>query len=194
MIAAAVGALAAMAAIAEAPFSFDSAPGRLPKNVVALAYRVDLVPDIHGRSFAGVEAVTLQVRTATATIVFDSLNETLSEVQLDHRPVATVVSNDEQQLMTVTLAAPAPPGRHTLTFTYTGRIESQPHGLFAQSFTRIGGQGLLLSTKNGKHGWPAFKRRTDPLPGGRRPAACGSAQSRSRRRPSVLPHRCNACR
>jgi aminopeptidase N len=147
MIGAAVGTLVTMAAMAEAPFAFDSAPGRLPKNVVPLGYRIDIVPDIDARSFAGVEAVTLQVRTATTTIIFNSLNETLSDVQLDHRPVATVESNDEQQLTTVTLAAPARPGRHTLTFSYTGRIESQPHGLFAQAFAHNGGQSLLLSTK-----------------------------------------------
>jgi aminopeptidase N len=147
MIAAAVGTLVTMPAVAEAPFSFDSAPGRLPKNVVPLGYRIDIVPDIDARSFAGVEAVTLQVRTATATVIFNSLNETLSDVRLDHRPVASVVSNDEQQLTTVTLAAPARPGRHTLSFSYTGRIENQPHGLFAQPFARNGGQGLLLSTK-----------------------------------------------
>jgi aminopeptidase N len=147
LIAAAASTPVTMSAMAEAPFSFDTAPGRLPKSVVPLGYRIDIVPDIAARSFAGVEAVTLQVRTATATIIFNSLNETLSDVQLDYRPVASVASNDEQQLTTVTLAAPARPGRHTLTFSYTGRIESQPHGLFAQLFARDGGQGLLLSTK-----------------------------------------------
>lgn len=148
MIAAAVGAAVPMSALAEAPFSFDAAPGRLPKNVVPLSYFIAIVPDIDSLTFAGTESVTLQFRAATATIVFNSLNETLSDVRLDHKAVAGVVSNDEQQLTTVTLPEPAGPGRHTLTFSYTGKIESQPHGLFAQSYSLSGGgQGRLLSTK-----------------------------------------------
>ena len=148
MIAAAAGTALTMSAQAEAPFSFDTAPGRLPKNVVPLSYTVAIVPNIDTLTLAGTESVTLQFRAATATIVFNSLNETLSEVRLDHKPVAGVVSNDEQQLTTVTLAEPAAAGRHTLTFSYLGKIESQPHGLFTQSYVRPdGGQGRLLSTK-----------------------------------------------
>ena len=139
MIAAAVGTAVAMSALAEAPFSFDTAPGRLPKNVVPLGYTIAIVPDIDLRAFTGTESVTLQLRAASPTIVFNSLNETLSDVRLDHKRVAGVVSNDEQQLTTVTLAEPAAAGRHTLTFSYTGKIESQPHGLFAQAYTRHGG-------------------------------------------------------
>ena len=59
-----------------------------------------------------------------------------------------MVSNDDQQLTTVTLAAPAAVGRHTLAFTYRGKIETIPQGLFAQPYVKPGGdQGLLLSTQ-----------------------------------------------
>jgi aminopeptidase N len=133
---------------AGAPFSFDSAPGRLPKNVVPLSYTLALVPDIDTLTIAGTESVTLQFRTPSATITLNSLNETLTDVRLDHKLVARVVSNDQQQLTTLTLAQPANAGRHTLSFSYTGRIESQPHGLFVQSYLRPDGvQGRLLSTK-----------------------------------------------
>jgi aminopeptidase N len=148
IIAAVVGSALTMSASAEAPFSFDTAPGRLPKSVVPLSYVVAIVPDIDALTLAGAESVTLQFRGASSIIVFNSLNQTLSDVRLDHRPVATVVSSNEQQLTTVTLAEPAAAGRHTLTFSYTGKIETQPHGLFAQSYVRPGGgQGRLLSTK-----------------------------------------------
>jgi aminopeptidase N len=148
MLAAAFGAAVPIAALAEAPFSFDAAPGRLPKNVVPLGYLIAIVPDIDSLTIAGTESVTLQFRSATATIVFNSLNETLSDVRLDHRAVTGVVSNDEQQLTTITLPEMVGPGRHTLTFSYAGKIESQPHGLFVQSYTVSGGaQGRLLSTK-----------------------------------------------
>ena len=143
-----IGLAVTVCAGAAAPFSFDSAPGRLPKNVVPIAYTVAVVPNLDTLTIAGTESVKLQFRTATDTIVFNSLNETLTDVRLDAKPVAQVVSNDDQQLTRLTLLQPASPGSHTLTFSYSGRIESQPHGLFLQSYQRLdGSRGRLLSTK-----------------------------------------------
>jgi aminopeptidase N len=131
----------------EAPYSFDSAFGRLPKNVVPTDYQVAVVPDAAKLALSGTESVTLQFRQATATIVFNSLNEKLHQVRLDGKPVKKVVSDDKQQLTTVTLAAPAKTGIHVLSFAYSGKIETSPDALFAQSYqTADGGKGLLLST------------------------------------------------
>jgi hypothetical protein len=80
----------APAAWCGAPFSFDSAPGRLPKNVVPLSYDVAIVPNADALELAGTESVRLQFRTATATLQFNSLNETLSHVLLDGKPVKSV--------------------------------------------------------------------------------------------------------
>jgi hypothetical protein len=133
---------------AGAPFSFDRAPGRLPKNVVPISYTVAVVPNLDTLTLAGTESVTLQFRSASDTIVFNSLNETLTDVRLDAKPVAQVVSDDEQQLTRVTLAQAATRGSHTLTFVYSGRLESQPHGLFLQYYQRLdGSRGRMLSTK-----------------------------------------------
>ena len=137
----------APAAWCGAPFSFESAPGRLPKNVVPLSYDVAIVPDADALRLTGTESVRLQFRAATATVQFNSLNETLSHVLLDGKPVKSVASNDEQQLTTVTLTKPAT-GLHTLRFSYSGKIETQPVGLFAQKYTKPGGgEGVLLSTQ-----------------------------------------------
>jgi aminopeptidase N len=130
-----------------APFSFDSAPGRLPKDVVPLSYDVAVIPDVESLSFSGKEKIRLQFRTATATVQFNSLNETLSGVRLDGKPVKAVTSSDEQQLTTITLTRSVV-GLHTLSFSYRGKIETQPQGLFAQKYAKpTGGEGLLLSTQ-----------------------------------------------
>jgi aminopeptidase N len=137
----------APAAWCGAPFSFESAPGRLPKNVVPISYDVAIVPDADALKFTGTESVQLQFRAATATVQFNSLNETLSHVLLDGKPVKSVISNDEQQLTTVTLMKPAT-GAHTLSFSYSGKIETQPQGLFAQKYTMPGGgRAVMLSTQ-----------------------------------------------
>jgi len=137
----------APAAWCGATFSFESAPGRLPKNVVPISYDVRIVPDADALRLTGTESVQLQFRAATATVQFNSLNETLNHVLLDGKPVKSVTSNDEQQLTTVTLTRPVS-GLHTLSFSYSGKIETQPQGLFAQKYTKPGGgQAVLLSTQ-----------------------------------------------
>jgi aminopeptidase N len=131
-----------------APFSLDTAPGRLPKDVVPLDYTIAVVPDLEAKTFTGTERVTLQVRAPTARLVFNSLNERLRDVRLDGKPVGEVVSDDHEQLTTVTLTHVAAVGRHTLTFAYSGTLETQPHGLFVQPFNKPdGAHAILLSTK-----------------------------------------------
>ena len=133
---------------AEAPFSFDTAPGRLPKDVVPEDYRIAIVPDVKALTLSGTESVRLKFRKPSKTIQFNSLHEKVSEVTLDGRPAKAAVSDDATQLTTVTLAEPASAGRHTLRFTYTGLIETEPQGLFAQPFVKPGGaKDVLLSTQ-----------------------------------------------
>jgi aminopeptidase N len=133
---------------AAAPFAFDSAPGRLPKDVVPLDYTVAIEPDPASMSFTGSEHVVLEFRAATATVVFNSLNETLRDVRLDGQPVLRVDSSDEAQITTLTLAVPAAPGRHMLSFAYRGRLETMARGLFVQPYVGPDGRrSLVLSTK-----------------------------------------------
>jgi len=133
---------------AELPFAFDTAPGRLPKDVVPKDYRIAIVPDAKALSIAGTESIALDFRKPSATIQFNSLNEKLGNVTLDGKPVKDVVSDDNIQITTVTLAKAASAGMHTLRFTYTGQIETKPQGLFAQPFVEAGGaKEVLLSTQ-----------------------------------------------
>jgi hypothetical protein len=123
----------------DAPFSFESAYGRLPKNVVPLDYSLAIAPDIASHAIHGEETVKLQFRERTATIQFNSLNQRLDHVLFDGKPVQAVDSSDERQLTTLTLAEPAAAGLHTLSFKYDGKMEVRPFGLFAQTFTKPDG-------------------------------------------------------
>jgi aminopeptidase N len=133
---------------AAVPFSFATVPGRLPKNILPVDYTIAIVPNAAARTLRGTESVTLYFKESGTRVVFNSLNETLDSVRFDGKPVLSVVSNDDQQLTTVTLPAPAAIGRHTLAFSYHGKIETIPQGLFAQPYVKPGGEpGLLLSTQ-----------------------------------------------
>lgn len=140
--------LAARNADAQAPFSFDAAAGRLPKNIVPLTYDIDITPDIDQRRIAGSEAVTLHFRSASDRIVLNSLHETLRDVRLDDQPVRAVGSDDKAQLTTITLASPAAAGTHRLTFAYSARIEQGAVGLFLQPYSDARGRShVMLSTQ-----------------------------------------------
>ncbi len=129
-------------------FWLDETPGRLPKDVVPLDYGIAITPDTKSLRVRGRETVLIQVRRSTARVQFNSLNQKLRDVRLDGRPVAGVKSDDQAQLTTVTLRAPAKVGRHTLSFTFEGKIETSPIGLFAQPYkTANGRSGLMLSTQ-----------------------------------------------
>ncbi len=130
------------------PFAFATTPGRLPKNVIPIEYTVSLKPNAKARKIAGTEEISLEFTEATNKIQFNSLNQTLSHVQLDGKAVKSVRSDDKLQLTTIMLSMPAAAGRHTLKFSYTGKIETEPHGLFAQEYVRPdGGKDMLLSTQ-----------------------------------------------
>ena len=142
------GLLASGLAEAAVPFSFDSAPGRLPKDVIPLAYRIDLTPDLATKVMHGKESVTLRFRTAADRIVFHAVDLTLHGITLDRQSITALAADPEQQLVTLTLPHRFAAGRHQLAFTYEGRIGSGPPGVFAQEFVKPdGSKDVLLSTK-----------------------------------------------
>ena len=133
---------------AQAPFSFEAAPGHLPKNVVPTDYTIAIVPDVDKRTLRGTEQVALQFKEATDTIQFNALNMQFSRVRLDGKPVKKVAYDEKRQIVTVTLPKAAKAGAHVLDLAYTARIESGPRGLFAQPFQKPdGSRDVLLSTQ-----------------------------------------------
>jgi hypothetical protein len=91
-VAAALAAGLAQTALAEARFDVDTAYGRLPKNVVPVDYSIAIVPNVAAKTFTGTETVSLKLREATGTVVFNTLNLTLKDLRLDGKPVKHVAS------------------------------------------------------------------------------------------------------
>ncbi len=150
---------AAATSVRGAPYSFDSTPGRLPKDVVPQLYRIAIVADPATLSTRGTESITLRFRKATDRLVFNSWNETFSGVRLDGRPVVSTTTDEALQLTTVRLASAVPAGIHTLSFTFAGKIETRPRGLFLQRYSYPdGAHGELLTTQME----PADARRMFP--------------------------------
>jgi aminopeptidase N len=148
MCAALAPAGAVSSASAVAPFDFNTTPGRLPKSVVPLDYRIAIVPDATAKTLRGTETVTLDVRRATRRVVFNTLNLTIRDARVDGVPVTRVDTQNDKQLTTLTLARSAAAGRHMLTLAYDGKIEDSAQGLFAQDYRKPDGStGRMLSTQ-----------------------------------------------
>jgi aminopeptidase N len=135
---------ASVRAASRLPFALDRTPGRLPKNVLPVRYVIALTPQPATMRLAGNETITLRFRSPTATLMFDSLNEQLRDVRLDGMSVLSVQSDDEQQLTIVTLPRRMPAGLHKLTFSYTGKLQTNAAGLFVQHYLGSHGQSRLL--------------------------------------------------
>jgi aminopeptidase N len=132
---------------AKAPFDFETAPGKLSKDVVPVDYRIAIVPDVASKTLTGTEIILLDVRKPVRAIAFNSLNERLSDVKLDGGAVTDVRSDDAKALTTLTLQNPVAVGRHVLAFAYTGRLETAPQGLFVQPYRTGAVSGAMLSTQ-----------------------------------------------
>ncbi|GAC1422748.1 MAG: M1 family metallopeptidase [Candidatus Velthaea sp.] len=132
---------------AEAPFSFDATPGRLPKTVVPLDYTIALTPDVTAHTLSGTEIVKLAIRKPTNTIVFNTLDMKIGTARVDGKP-ARVKTDNTAQLSKVTTASPLGIGTHTLALAYTGVIRRTAEGLFYQPYrTPDGKTKELLSTQ-----------------------------------------------
>ncbi|MGA3159399.1 MAG: hypothetical protein ABSE43_17720, partial [Steroidobacteraceae bacterium] len=113
IVAASFSLVLAVPVLADAPYDFDKTPGRLPKDIIPTDYELSLVPDIANKQINGHESVQLSFRSASATIQFDSEDETVRDVRFDGKPISNVVTDNARQLTTVTLPAPAAAGSHT---------------------------------------------------------------------------------
>jgi aminopeptidase N len=134
-------AAAAGVAGADSPYSFDATHGLLPKNVVPIAYQIALVPDLAKRVTAGHETVRIAVRAATKTVVFDTLEITVSRATLGSQfGTPAIVTDRKAQRTTLTFPKTVGPGTYALRLDFAGKIGTQPEGLFVQPYTTASGK------------------------------------------------------
>jgi aminopeptidase N len=145
LIVAAVLALAGPALAAPAP-----SPARvvLPAAVEPERYDVKVTPDAEKLTFQGQATITLNVKTATRTIVLNAADLTFGKVALSGRAEAPRVTLDaDLQTATFTFTAPVAPGRYQLAIDYVGKIYQQASGLFALDYDTPQGKRRALFTQ-----------------------------------------------
>ena len=127
---------------------FDPAqvPGKLPKDILPIAYRVEVRPQLETHTLEGHESIRLEFRAPAARVVLNTLGITLRDVRLDGRPVRDWHSDEAQQTTTIRLAREAAAGSHTLSLSWRGKIERAPEGMFLQPYRRPDGSAAEMLT------------------------------------------------
>src|SRR4051812_5977774 len=141
-------ALTSGGAAAEPTYSFDRAPGKLPKSVVPLSYTIELSPDPENPALPGFEAIDIEVRESTTRLTLNAVNTTFESATIDgdvqHADVALDAASE-----TATLSFPEPlaAGPHRLRISFTARINTFAAGLFRVDYPTADGMKRLLSSQ-----------------------------------------------
>ncbi|GAB3436847.1 M1 family metallopeptidase [Massilia solisilvae] len=137
-------------ALAEAPFSFDATPGKLPKDVLPVQYLAHIVPDIEANTFRGDETVEIEVRKQTSTLMLNADNLDIDAATLSGKGISIlklVPSVDrQQQTVTFNLAQPLQPGRYKLALQFRGLINREPRGMFHMNYKVAGADKKMIGT------------------------------------------------
>ncbi|HZV67331.1 MAG TPA: M1 family metallopeptidase [Telluria sp.] len=150
LAAAAALTVAAVAAHAEAPFSFNATPGKLPKDVVPLQYAAHLIPDIAANTFLGAETVEIEVLKATATIMLNVENIDIDAASLSGKAIGELklapLIDKEQQTLSFKLGKPLEPGRYQLALKFHGLINREARGMFYMKYKADGADKTMIAT------------------------------------------------
>jgi aminopeptidase N len=135
---------------AEEEFSFESAPGKLPKTIAPRHYVIHLEPDENQMRVDGAEAVEIEVLKPTRQILMNAGDMKIWNATLSHSGVREklVPQQDlaEQQLKFET-AQDLRPGTYTLSFCFRSPINTESRGLFLQHYQSNGKTETILASQ-----------------------------------------------
>jgi aminopeptidase N len=135
----------------EKPFNFDDTPGKLPKEVVPTAYSIRIDPNIGNFTFAGNETVMLNVRRPVHQLVLNALELEIDAAFVDGKelPRSAIKTDNEKELLTLTLPSELAAGDHQLALRFTGKINQQGQGLFYVRYQEqgSGARKVMLGTQ-----------------------------------------------
>jgi aminopeptidase N len=137
-------------ALAEAPFSFDATPGKLPKDVLPIQYTAHITPDIAANTFQGHETVEIEVVRPTSTIMLNADKLDIQDADLSAKGAGPTrlnpVIDRAQQTITFTLPKPLKPGRYQLSLHFSGQINREARGMFYMNYQAGGENKKMIAT------------------------------------------------
>ena len=140
-----------LAAAVEKPFNFNETPGKLPKEVIPTEYAIRIVPNLDNLTFAGSETVKLNVQTPVHQLVLNGLELKIESASVDGKelPSSAIKTDNEKELVTLTLPSELAAGDHALSLRFTGKINQQGQGLFYMRYQEqgSGARKVMLGTQ-----------------------------------------------
>jgi aminopeptidase N len=135
----------------EKPFNFNETPGKLPKEVVPTEYAIRIVPNLDNFTFAGSETVKVNVRSPVLQLLLNGLELKIEAASVDDKelPPSAIKTDNENQLLTLTLPSELATGDHALALRFTGKINQQGQGLFYMRYQEQGSRArkIMLGTQ-----------------------------------------------
>ena len=131
---------------AEAPFRFETTPGRLPKSVVPRHYNIRIEPDLEALTFEGAETVQVEIVEPTDRIVMNAFNLEISDARFDGSGVSLSLDK-EHQLLVLALPSSTTVGMHTVALSFKGIINADASGLFVDHYPTPSGRKAMLGTQ-----------------------------------------------
>ncbi len=123
------------------------AAGQLPATVAPISYDIRITPNATAMTFSGSETIKVDVREATSTITLNAADLAIASATFDGAKVPVTLNPALQQL-TVTLPKATAKGLHDLDFTWSGKINQSPLGLFAIDYKNPDGSAArMLATQ-----------------------------------------------
>src|SRR6266540_2780558 len=139
---------------AEKPFNFEDTPGKLPKEVVPVEYSVRIVPRVGQITFTGTETVKLSVRHSVHQLVLNALELEIADASVDGKALSksAIKIDNKNELLTLALPSELAAGEHTLTLSFSGKINQRGQGLFYMPYQEQGspagaGKKIMLGTQ-----------------------------------------------
>src|SRR5262249_53057879 len=137
-----VSVAAVLPARTEGSFDFETNPGKLPKDVVPTAYRIELAPnfdDLVSRrvdrvDFAGKVAIDINIKRLTRKITLNALGLDAKDVTLDGVKAKEVEPDKKNQTWTLHFDREFASGPHELVISYTGKIVPEPTGIYYSDY------------------------------------------------------------
>src|SRR5258708_39936546 len=116
-----------------------------------MEYAIRIVPNLGNFTFAGRESVKLNVRSPIHQLVLNELELKIEAASVDgkERPLSAIKTDNENELLTLTLSSELAVRDHALALRFTGKINQQGQGLFYMRYQEqgSGARKVMLGTQ-----------------------------------------------
>ncbi|KAH9279726.1 Puromycin-sensitive aminopeptidase [Echinococcus granulosus] len=120
---------------------------RLPRTIVPINYKLDLVPNFTSFTYAGRVSVELQVVEATKQIIFNSKGLEISFASYQDTQ-ATIAYDEEQEIVIFVFPTCLQPTRGRLNLEFRGKFATDMLGLYYSSYIEKSGKKCnILATQ-----------------------------------------------